>query len=368
MPKPHAGVASIKPYQTAEYVNHTSDGRPFIHLASNENPHGASARALAAIQAYASSAQPHRYPDSRHTALRTAIGHVHGIDPERIICGVGSDEIIAMLCRAYTNLDDEVIYPQHGFSMFRLSAKTTGARPIAAPEQDRCVSVDAILNAITPRTRLMFIANPANPTGTMVSPSEIDRLIEVTDTSILIVLDGAYTEYVDGFDGGQQCVDRYPNVFMTRTFSKIYGLGGLRIGWGYGSAQVISDLKRVRPPFNLSTVQLETATAAVLDTDYITEQRAINTRLRAHVLSAVHKMGFDADISHTNFILMRLVDEHQANACYAFLKKHAILVRPMGGYHLPQCLRLTIGTEDECDALIAALSAFVNDSTPVQWS
>lgn len=215
-----------------------------VKLSSNENPLGPSP---AAVEAYRRAAYDlHRYPSSDHSALRTAIAEVLGLDAGRIICGAGSDEIIAFLCQAYAGPGTEVVHTEHGFAMYRISALAAGATPVEVPERERVTDVDAILAACTDATRLVFIANPNNPTGTMIGLAEIERLAEGLPPQALLVLDGAYAEYVEGYDGGAALVDRRDNVVMTRTFSKLYGLGGLRIGWGYGPAHVIDVLNRVR--------------------------------------------------------------------------------------------------------------------------
>jgi histidinol-phosphate aminotransferase len=212
---------------------------------------------------------------------------VHGLDPAQIICGVGSDEIITFLCQAYAGPGDEVMFTEHGFLMYRISALAAGATPVEVPERDRTTDVEAMLAACTPRTRLVFIANPNNPTGTMISQAEVGRLADGLPPQAILVLDGAYAEYVEGYDGGAALATTRPNVVMTRTFSKIYGLGGLRIGWGYGPRAIIDVLNRIRGPFNLSNTQLETAEAAVRDQDWVTRCRAENARMRVWLAQAL---------------------------------------------------------------------------------
>ena len=245
-----------------------------LKLSSNENPFGPSPKALAAFRAAAD--RLHIYPETSHASLRGAIGRAHGLDPERIVCGVGSDEIITFLCQGYAGPGDEVIHTEHGFGMYRISALGAGATPVEVREAERRTDVDAILAAATDRTRLVFIANPNNPTGTMIPEAEVARLAAGLPPQALLVLDGAYAEYVPGFDGHAGLVDARDNVVMTRTFSKIYGLGGLRIGWGYGPGHVVATLNRLRGPFNLSTPALAAAEAAVGDLDYVAFCRAEN--------------------------------------------------------------------------------------------
>ncbi len=352
--RPQPGILEISPYVGGQGA---LDGvEEVIKLSSNENPFGPGAAAKAAF-ARAGEAL-HRYPSSDHAALRAAIAEVHGLDAGRIICGAGSDEIIAFLCQAYAGPGDEVIHTEHGFAMYRISALAAGATPVEAPERDRVVDVDAILAACTERTRLVFIANPANPTGTMVGAADIARLAEALPPQVLLVLDGAYAEYVEGFDGGAALVERRENVVMTRTFSKLYGLGGLRIGWGYGPAHVIDVLNRIRGPFNLSQAQLDTAEAAVRDRDHVARCRAENTRLRAWLARALAAVGVPSDPSEANFILARFASAEEAEACDAFLKSRGIIVRRVAGYKLPAALRITIGDEAACRRVAEAVAAF----------
>ena len=257
MIRPQPGIMDIDLYQGGQ--SHVPGVSNIVKLSSNENPFGASDKAR---EAYLRSVHSlHRYPNTDHASLRAAIAEVHGLDASRIICGVGSDEIITFLCQAYAGPGDEVLHTEHGFLMYRISALAAGATPVSAPERERTTDVDALLAACTDRTKLVFLANPNNPTGTMIGQGEIARLAAGLPPQALLVLDGAYAEYVAGFDGGATLVDQRSNVFMTRTFSKIYGLGGLRIGWGYGSKAVIDVLNRVRGPFKLSTAALEAAEA-----------------------------------------------------------------------------------------------------------
>jgi len=352
--RPQPGILDIALYQGGQ--SKIAGIADVVKLSSNENPFGPSERARAAFARSADSL--HRYPSTDHAALRAAIGEVHGVDPARVICGVGSDEIITFLCQAYSGPGDEVIHTEHGFSMYRISALAAGATPVEVPERDRIVDVDAIIAAVTPRTRLVFIANPANPTGTMISAAETARLADGLPGHVLLVLDGAYAEFVEGFDGGASLVEARANVVMTRTFSKIYGLGGLRIGWGYGPAEVIGVLNRVRGPFNLSTTQLETAEAAVRDLDHTERCQAENARLRAWLGDELNAIGVPTDPSFANFVLPRFADRAEAEACDGFLKSQGIIVRMVAGYKLPHCLRITVGDEAACRRVVQAIRRF----------
>ena len=302
--------------------------------------------------------QLHRYPSTDHLALRSAIADVHGLDAGRVICGVGSDEIIHMLCQAYAGPGDEVVFTEHGFLMYRISTMAAGAVPVEVQERERTTDVDAILKACTRRTKLVFIANPNNPTGTMISAAEVEHLAANLPPQAILVLDGAYAEYVEGFDAGLSLIEARENVVMTRTFSKIYGLGGLRIGWGYGPKHIVDVLNRIRGPFNLSNTQLETAEAAVRDQDYVTRCRADNARMRHWLAEALAEHGVPSDTSLANFILARFASAEEAEACDIFLQSQGLLVRRVASYKLPHCLRITIGDESACRRIAHAIGQF----------
>lgn len=327
-----------------------------VKLSSNENPFGPSDKVKEAFQRTVHSL--HRYPGTDHAALRTAIGDVHKLDADRIICGVGSDEIITFLCQAYAGLRDEVVFTEHGFLMYRISTMAVGATPVEVQERERTTDVDAILNACNTRTRLVFLANPNNPTGTMISAAEVARLAEGIPAKAILVLDGAYAEYVEGYDGGAALVTERSNVFMTRTFSKIYGLGGLRIGWGYGPKAIIDVLNRIRGPFNLSTTALEAAEAAVRDQDHVNRCRAENARMRVWLAQALAELGVPSDTSMANFVLARFASADEAEACDAFLQAQGLIVRRVAGYKLPHCLRITVGDESSCRRVAHAVAQF----------
>ncbi|WP_439332820.1 histidinol-phosphate transaminase [Tranquillimonas alkanivorans] len=337
-------------------ASHAEGVSDVVKLSSNENPFGPSDAVKEAVRK--SVHELHRYPSIDHLSLRRAIAQVHKLDADRIICGVGSDEIISFLCNAYAGPGDEVIHTEHGFAMYRISTLAAGATPVEVPERERTVDVDAILDACCFRTKLVFIANPANPTGTMIGGNEVARLADGLPPQTLLVLDGAYAEYVDGFDGGASLVDSRDNVIMTRTFSKLYGLGGLRIGWGYGPAPVIDVLNRVRGPFNLSQTQLVAAEAAIRDRGYAERCRAENARLRTWLAEALAGLGVPSDTSCANFVLARFSDQDEAEACEAYLRSRGLLVRKVAGYKLPNCLRITVGDESACRRVVHAVGEF----------
>jgi histidinol-phosphate aminotransferase len=352
---PQPGILDIAPYQGG--AGQLPDGRPALKLSSNENPLGPSPAARAAFAAAADGLE--RYPSTDHAALRRAIGDVHGLDPGRIVCGVGSDEIIALLCQAYAGPGDAVLHTEHGFAMYRIYAQAAGATPVKVPERDRLVDVDAVLDAAGPRTRLVFIANPGNPTGTMLGPDDLHRLADRLPDSCLLVLDGAYAEFADAYDGGAALVTPRERVIMTRTFSKIHGLGGLRVGWAYAHRAVIDVLNRVRGPFNLSAPALAAAESAIRDQAWVAHCRAENARWRTWLTGKLTDAGIAVDPSHGNFVLARFADRETAEACNRALRADAILVRPVAGYGFPEGLRITIGTGDDCQRVARTVDRFL---------
>ena len=353
--RPQPGILDIALYQGGE--SSLAGHAQVLKLSSNENPFGPSPRALEAFQAAAPTL--HLYPDARHVGLRTAIAGVHGLDAARIICGVGSDEILTFLAQVYAGPGDEVIHTEHGFGMYPIVAQAAGATPVEVAERERRVDVDAVLAACNERTALVFIANPANPTGTMLDTDEVVRLAEGLPARTLLVLDGAYVEYVEDFDGHAGLVETRDNVVMTRTFSKIHGLGGLRVGWGYGPAHVIEALDRVRGPFNLSTPALAAAEAAVLDVGRVALCRARNAHNRAALAEGLAAVGVPSEPSEANYILARFRDSAEAEACDLHLRERGIIVRRVGSYKLPAALRITVGDEEGCARVVAAVAEFM---------
>lgn len=351
---PQPGIMEIDLYQSG--AAHVDGQTNVLKLSSNENPLGPSDAAKEAIRRAAH--DMHRYPNTDHASLRAAIGDVWGLDPARVICGVGSDEIIHFLCQCYAGPGDEVIHTEHGFAMYRISALAAGAAPVEVREKDRVTDVDAILAACTENTKLVFLANPNNPTSTMIGNGELARLAEGLPPQAILVLDGAYAEYVEDYDAGLALIEARTNVVMTRTFSKIYGLGGLRIGWGYGPQEIIDVLNRIRGPFNLSTLALVAAEATVRDTAYLDKCRIENAKWRDWLAHALAEIGVPCDTSSANFVLARFGTPEEADACDAHLRSEGILIRKVSGYKLPNCLRITVGDESACRRVVHAIGKF----------
>ncbi|MEM8729991.1 MAG: histidinol-phosphate transaminase [Pseudomonadota bacterium] len=352
--QPQPGIMDIALYQGGKA--HVEGVANVIKLSSNENPLGPAPAAVEAVKA--SAGHLTLYPSADHAPLRSAISEVYGLAADRIICGVGSDEIIAFLCQAYVGPGTEVIHSAHCFGMYRISTLGAGGTPVEVPERDRVTDVDAMLAACTEKTRLVFVANPNNPTGTMISQAEIARLADGLPEQALLVLDGAYVEFVEGFDGHASLVETRQNVVMTRTFSKVYGLGGLRIGWGYGPAHVIDVLNRLRGPFNLSATALMAAEAAVRDQDWVTHCRRENSRWRAWLAEALAEAGVPSDSSCGNYILARFSSPEDAKGCLEHLQSHGLLVRYCGSFNLPSALRITVGDEAACHRVAEAVRGF----------
>ena len=355
-PTPRPGILDIEPYVGGEA--HLEGVEDVARLASNENPLGASPRVQAAYAELAG--ELHRYPDGGSTALREALADLHDLDPARIVCGAGSDELISLLVRAYAGPGDEVLYSRHGFLMYPIAARTAGATPVAAPERDLRADVDALLARVSERTRLVFLANPNNPTGTYLPAAEVKRLGDGLPPDVLLVLDAAYAEYVEleDYEPGAALVEAGRNVVMTRTFSKIYGLAGLRLGWAYAPAAVADVLNRVRGPFNVSSAAQAAGLAAVRDQGHVEHSLAHNTFWRRWFRDQMAEAGLASPPSAGNFVLLAFPSADDADRAVAHLKANGVLVRRMGAYGLPEHLRVGVGTEAEMRRTAEALRAF----------
>jgi len=358
-PVPGPGILDIAPYVGGE-SKAAGVERP-IRLASNESALGPSPKAIAAYKALAG--EIHRYPDGGAAELRAALGRHHGLDPERIVCGSGSDELIGLLQRAYAGPGTEVLYSRHGFLMYSIGALAVGATPVAVPERDLTADVDAILAHVNERTRLVFIANPNNPTGTYLSAEEMARLHAKLPPHVVLAIDAAYAEFVNrnDYEPGVSLVNRASNVVMLRTFSKIYALAGLRLGWAYCPPEIADVLNRIRGPFNVSAPALAAGLAAIEDVAALARARAHNDQWLPWLSERLTTIGLELTPSVGNFVLARFPKEPRKNAdaAFAFLQKRGILVRQMGGYGLPECLRITIGTGEEMEGVAAALTEFM---------
>ena len=359
-PQPKQWIMDIAPYVPGRSA--TDDGRKVAKLSSNENPLGTSDAAIAAFTAHAGDLA--RYPDASAAALRKAIAAKYDLDSARVIYGTGSDEVLHMVTGAYAGPGDEVIQVRFGFAVYEIATRRVGATLVTAPDADYATDVDAILAAVTPRTRIVFIANPNNPTSTFTERAEIARLHAGLRPDIMLVIDQAYAEYLDSEDDdfGLELAKTQANVFITRTFSKIYGLAAERIGWGYGSAEAVAAMHRIRAPFNVTSGGQAAAIAALHDTDFVDHSRAHNATWRAWLNDEIEKMGnagLRAIPSKTNFLLILFEGAMSAETAYKGLMEHGFIVRWLPGQGLPNALRVTIGTEEETRGVADALRKIV---------
>lgn len=355
-PVPKPGILDIQAYVPGE--SHVPGGLKPIKLSSNETPLGPSPKAVEAYRSLAD--QLERYPDGSATALRRAIGGVYGLDPDRIVCGCGSDELLNLLAHAYAGQGDEVLFTEHGFLVYKIVTLGNGATPVIAPETGYKTDVDALLARVTPRTKIVFIANPNNPTGTYIPFDEVRRLHAGLRPDTLLVLDAAYAEYArrNDYEAGIELVATSENVVMTRTFSKIHGLAALRLGWAYCPAPIAGVLNRIRGPFNVTAPAIAAGIAAIEDKAHLEKSVAHNDRWLPWTTAEIEKLGLEVTPSVGNFILIHFPAGSQPSAIAAdeFLKSRGIIMRRVAGYNLPNALRMTIGTEDENRAVVAALA------------
>ncbi|MCR4283255.1 MAG: histidinol-phosphate transaminase [Bauldia sp.] len=358
-PAPRPGVSGIAPYVPGK--SQATGGAKLHKLSSNETPLGPSPAAVEAYRAAASSLE--RYPDGAATALRNAIGAAYGLSPERIVCGAGSDEVLNLIAHAYIGPGDEAIHTEHGFLVYPIAIRAAGGTPVVAPETELTADVDAILARVNERTRVVFLANPNNPTGTYVPFREVRRLHAGLPPHVLLVLDAAYAEYVrrNDYESGIELAGTADNVVMTRTFSKIYGLAGLRIGWCYGPAHVIDALNRIRGPFNVSAPAIAAGVAALADRTHLEKAFAHNETWLPRVTEDIGKLGLKVTPSVGNFVLIHFPDVagKRAADADAFLLKRGVVLRRMEAYGLPNALRMTIGSAESNEATVAALAAFL---------
>lgn len=354
-PTPKPWIEAIHAYVPGKSAG--ADGRPLIKLSANENPLGTSEAALAAKL---SAPDPSRYPDPDSAVLRAAIGKAHAIDPARIVCGTGSDELLNLAAQAYAGLGDEVLYVRFGFAVYDIAARRCGATPVIAPDADYGTDVDALLALVTERTRVVFIANPNNPTGSFLPGGEIARLHAALPSDVLLVLDQAYAEYLmpEDEDGGLALAQAHRNVLVTRTFSKIYGLAGERIGWATGDPALILNLNRIRGPFNVTLSGQAAATAAVEDQAFVAHSRNENARVRRQFVAALDALGnhgLRPLPSQANFVLILFEGALTAEAAYNGLAERGYITRWLPGQGLPHGLRITIGNDAQMADVAAAL-------------
>jgi histidinol-phosphate aminotransferase len=364
-PQPCPGVLDIEAYVPGKSAA-PGVARVF-KLSSNETPLGPSSKAIVAYKAVAEHLQD--YPDGAATELREAIGAAFGLDPDRIVCGAGSDDLLNLLADAYLRDGDEAIHTTHGFLVYPIATLGTGAKPVVAPEKNYTADVDAILARVTPRTRIVFLANPNNPTGTYIPFDEVRRLHRGLAPTVLLVLDAAYAEYVrrNDYEAGIELVATSENVVMCRTFSKIYGLAALRLGWMYGPAHVVDAINRIRGPFNVNAPAIAAGVAAIKDSAHVEAARVHNETWLAWLTEEIRKLGLEVTTSVANFVLIHFPKEKEkgrtAEDADAFLTKRGLILRRVKAYHLADCLRMTVGTEEANRLVVAALAEFMGKRT-----
>lgn len=368
-PIPRPGILDIAPYIPG--TSGLPGAEPVVKLSSNETPLGASPRALEAY--LAQSPNLSRYPSGSARPLRDALAKQYGLHAARIVCGAGSDELLNMLAQAYLGPGDEAIYSEHGFLVYRIAIMARGATPIPAPERDLTADVDAILKRVTDATRLVFIANPNNPTGTYLTVDEVKRLHAGLPEHVILVLDAAYAEYVraNDYQAGIELVESTPNTVMTRTFSKIYGLAALRLGWAYCPAPIADVLNRIRGPFNVTGPSIAAGVAALHDQPHLEQAVAHNMVWRTRMAEALERLGLRVTPSAANFLLVHFpagaasksesTAGKSAREADAFLHERRIILRRVEEYGFPNALRLTIGTEEENRAVLDALTEFMGE-------
>ncbi len=360
-PIPKPWIAAIHAYVPGRST--AAGGRPLVKLSANENPLGTSRRAIEALEAMPDARN--LYPDPDSGDLRRTIATACDLEPENIVCGTGSGELLGLAAQGYAGPGDEILYVRYGFSLYDIVARRCGAVPVEAPDRDYGTEIDALLAAVTERTRVMFLANPNNPTGTLSSAAEIARLHAALPPSVLLVLDHAYAEYLSGEeqDGGLELARTARNVLVTRTFSKIFGLAGERVGWATGHPDIIATLNRIRGPFNIGSGAQTMAAAAMQDVEFVENSRAHNRRWRAWLseeIAALGNHGLRAVPSHANFLLVLFEGEKSAAGAQEALAEAGYAVRHLPGQGLPHALRITIGSEADNRAVVAALRGYLS--------
>lgn len=362
-PTPRSSITEIAAYvpgSTKALGQHQPSGKVF-KLSSNESPIGPSAKALEALH---NLPKLEDYPDGSATGLRQAIADVYGLNPERILCGAGSDEILSLVANTYLGDGDEAIYSEHGFLMYRIAILAAGGTPIVASEREQTAQVDEILSKVTDRTRIVFLANPNNPTGTYLPFDEVKRLHSGLPSDCILLLDAAYAEYVrrNDYESGLELVAAHDNVIMTRTFSKIYGLANLRLGWCFAPAHMIDAMNRIRGPFNVNGAALIAGEAAIRDTAHVDAAVAHNDEWLNWVTEQCEVLGLRVTPSVGNFALIHFPNVEGKGAAEAdlALQANGCVLRRVTGYGFPNALRMSIGTEEANRATIETLKAFLD--------
>ncbi len=357
-PKAKAGILQINPYKAGG--GQMGNVPKLFHLASNETPHGAPDEARVAIAGLADNI--HLYPNGGANILRTAIAKQHNLNADKIICSNGSDELLTLIANAYIAKGDEAIICQYGFLVYKIAILANGGTPVVAPEENFTVSVDAILSCVSAKTKVVYLANPGNPTGTYISASELNRLHKGLRADIVLVVDSAYAEYCqkDDYSAGIGLVEAYENVIMTRTFSKIYGLAALRVGWAYTSETIADVLNRIRGPFNVNTAAQLAGAAAISANDFVEMSLAYNDKWAGIIMQRLSGLGIKITPSHTNFLLIHFNETSKtAKQADEYLCANGVVLRRLEAYNIPNALRYTIGTDEANELVLSLLEKFI---------
>jgi histidinol-phosphate aminotransferase len=355
-PQPKSGILDIHAYVPGK--SGAKSGKTY-KLSSNESALGASPKAVAAFAAGAGNLA--LYPEGTARALRKAIAKRHGLKAENIVCGSGSDELLQLLAHAYLSAGDEAIYSQYGFLVYPIAISSNGATAVVAPEHHHVADVGEILSRVTAKTKIVFLANPNNPTGTYLTATEVTRLHQGLPAHVLLVLDAAYAEFVlnNDYDAGVSLVEAHDNVVMTRTFSKVHGLAALRLGWAYCPSAVADVLNRIRGPFNVSAPAMMAGVAAIEDTAFVDMALAHNSKWLLWLKIEIEKLGLRVTPSVGNFLLIHFKSAELAKACDQYLNGRGIIIRRVDAYGLPAALRISVGTEEGNQAFVQALVEFL---------
>ncbi len=362
--KPRDGILGISRYKGGK----GSQAAGAIKLSSNESPLGPSVRA---VKAYIDSAKSlSTYPDGNSTLLKEKIAALHNINVNNIICGAGSDEILNLIAAAYLMPGDEVIFSEHAFLLYKIITLANNGTPIAAKEVGLKANIDAIISCVTKKTKIVFIANPNNPTGSYLNGNELSELRKKLPEHILLVIDGAYAEYVQegDYNDGKSLISDTSNTVMTRTFSKVYALAALRIGWAYAPSHIIEVLNKIRGPFNLSTAAINAGAAAIEDCDHVTKSVELNSNEKQKLLKAYEEIKIKVHGGVANFLLLDLKNiakknpigqRESAEDLNNYLIKNNIFVRNVSDYGLPSHLRITIGSKEQNRVVLDKIREYV---------
>lgn len=349
-PRSSESIYSISPYIGGDVTPPGFTRR--VVLASNENPYGPSEKVKDVIRK--STKRVHCYPSGAANDLRAALGKAHGLDPSWVVTGNGSEDILHLLARAFVQPGDEVLISQHGFGVYKIATLVMGGVPVEVPRIDFKLHVEDVLKRVTPKTKIFYLDHPGNPIAHYLTNDEVEELLARIPSHVLVVFDSAYAEYLDNenYHCGFKWVNRYPNVVVTRTFSKAYAMANLRVGWLYAQPEIIDPINRIRPPFNTTGLSQAAAIAALEDYEWIKKCVQLNKQVLAKFVEGMNHLGIPMIPYMSNFVMARF---EKTQEVYRYLGERGLVVRPMGAYDLPQYLRITVGTREEMQELIDVL-------------